>query len=929
MITSSNTIWLYCPGWMIAIFLVVAAWPGSAQTRYASERVFKILYDERPRGLWLEDIDLDGDIDILHTTYGSGPEDSGTVAWFPNLGNGEFGETILIDEDLLGAESINTADLNNDGLMDLVVTSRVCNLVAVYDNLGSGDFGPRRIVDNDAPIASYAKAADFDGDGDLDLVVATEGGPNLFWYENDGFGAFIQQHQISADMNKNRFVWTEDLDVDGDIDILAATTGSNGQIFYFLNNGNGTFDTGTQLTSSSGSSHKWIRTEDLDADGDPEILSTCYTSGAVFVFENLGGAVFGPLTVLSTNNDGARFVWTGDLDADGDPDIMAASEYATRFSWIENKGSMTFGSEQVLSVKSEGPNEIYPADIDRDGDQDLVAICAYPEEFSRIVWFEQLNPDDPGTIQFDEFYHDMEDPVLFRAGPDKLKLMVERSGLILSLKERFTDFAVWTHQDLRPVIQRNSGTAGLVALELDPGYAANGFFYVAYETTTGMLRLSRFGQVGLPKNSPNIGNTEMFMLEVPMSGLERNMALTFGPDGLLYVAIGDGWQASSPTNVATDLDDLRGKILRVDVSGAAPYTIPPDNPYVGFAGALPEIWMSGIHQALGLHFDLETSDLWFVDRGESLWDEIHRFAAGTGAGFDLGWPGWEGTDSLRPGSVSSLVHFPDAVLPVQNLTGGIVYRGTQIPLFFNNFVAFSEESGNLYGFQDLGSEVVLANTAITHRPGLIDLTQDERLEMVAADASEKKMLYFLERCSSNTPPGKLYSDAYADGRVNYHFEYLPDASKFEVTVRNPEEQLLHRSIIFTNLEKVTDVPLGRTYIWRVRAKCNDGTITPYSAPDTIVMPGSLKVADSIGIEPVSNAVSVLYPNSERVWITISVSMDDAQLLIYDLQGRIAFVQNQIQNWPVEVDHSNWPAGMYLIQINTAAERMTSRMVVQH
>ena len=145
--------------------------------------------------------------------------------------------------------------------------------------------------------------------------------------------------------------------------------------------------------------------------------------------------------------------------------------------------------------------------------------------------------------------------------------------------------------------------------------------------------------------------------------------------------------------------------------------------------------MSGIHQALGLHFDLETSDLWFVDRGESLWDEIHRFAAGTGAGFDLGWPGWEGTDSLRPGSVSSLVHFPDAVLPVQNLTGGIVYRGTQIPLFFNNFVAFSEESGNLYGFQDLGSEVVLANTAITHRPGLIDLTQDERLEMVAADAS--------------------------------------------------------------------------------------------------------------------------------------------------------------------------------------------------
>jgi hypothetical protein len=250
-------------------------------------------------------------------------------------------------------------------------------------------------------------------------------------------------------------------------------------------------------------------------------------------------------------------------------------------------------------------------------------------------------------------------------------------------------------------------------------------------------------------------------------------------------------------------------------------------------------------------------------------------------------------------------------------------------MFDHDFIAFSEASGILYGFQDTGSGIVLTQTAWTHRPGLIDLTEDDRLEMVATDASEKKMLYFLERCSNTTPPGKLYADAYADGRVNYHFEYLPGASKFEVTVRNPEEKLLYRSILVTNLERVTDVPLGKTYIWQVRAQCNDGSITPYSERDTIIMPALIDPMVREENPGWSNNVKVSYPDLDRVLLSTNGATVPNQLSIYDMQGRLVFVQQQIQIWPVVVDHSTWPSGIYLIQLSSSEGMQTSRMVVQH
>jgi hypothetical protein len=407
------------------------------------------------------------------------------------------------------------------------------------------------------------------------------------------------------------------------------------------------------------------------------------------------------------------------------------------------------------------------------------------------------------------------------------------------------------------------------------------------------------------------------------------MALAFGADGYLYVSVGDGWQAGNPTSVASDLADLRGKILRLDVNGGTPYAIPADNPFVAAPGAQPEIWMSGVHQALGLYVDAPTGDLWLVDRGTTLWDEVHRFTAGTGAGVNLGWPGWEGTDSVRSGEPAHAVRFPDAILPAQGLVGGVVYRGRQMPLFENSFVAFSEVTGTLHAFQDLGAGLALTESAHTNRPGMMDLTQDDRLELVATDATENKLLYILERCSNQTPPGKLFADAYSDGRVNYRFEPITEASQYEVSILNLGGATLQRRYIVTNFEKVSDVPLGRTYLMRVRAQCQDGSITPYSDYDTIVMPAARLEEKDMPTSVDPNKVTVVYPNTESVWISTNADWNQAELMVYDLQGRLVYVQRQIQTWPVEITHRNWAAGLYVIQINGQGESITSRMLVQH
>lgn len=172
--------------------------------------------------------------------------------------------------------------------------------------------------------------------------------------------------------------------------------------------------------------------------------------------------------------------------------------------------------------------------------------------------------------------------------------------------------------------------------------------------------------------------------------------IEFGPDGYLWIAMGDGGGSGDPEQTGQDTNQLLGKLLRIDPMGATggqPYAIPPDNPFADGAGGRPEIWLYGVRNPWRFSFDAgppgarrgATNDLWIGDVGQGAWEEIDYLPAtgDTGRGANLGWSEMEGAHPFEDGS-----NPPDGVLPIFEypnpdggcaITGGVVYRGAANP----------------------------------------------------------------------------------------------------------------------------------------------------------------------------------------------------------------------------------------------------------
>ena len=179
---------------------------------------------------------------------------------------------------------------------------------------------------------------------------------------------------------------------------------------------------------------------------------------------------------------------------------------------------------------------------------------------------------------------------------------------------------------------------------------------------------------------------ELLAVEQPYPN-HNGGSIEFGPDGHLYVALGDGGSGGDPEGNGQDTGALLGKILRIDPAGATgdAYAVPPDNPFADGAAGAPEVWLYGVRNPWRITFDPETGDLWVADVGQNAYEEIDLLPAadGGGRGANLGWNEMEATHPFEGGSN------PDgAVLPVFeydrsegacSVTGGVVYRGAAIP----------------------------------------------------------------------------------------------------------------------------------------------------------------------------------------------------------------------------------------------------------
>ncbi len=284
------------------------------------------------------------------------------------------------------------------------------------------------------------------------------------------------------------------------------------------------------------------------------------------------------------------------------------------------------------------------------------------------------------------------------AGDDRL-FVVEQGGLIKIIHaDGNVDDTPFL--DLSNLVS-TGGERGLLGLVFHPNYTDNGFFYVNYTDAVGSTQISRFS---ISDTDPDLANAaselKMLNLEQPFSN-HNGGCLAFGPDGYLYIGLGDGGSSGDPGDRAQNTSLLYGSLLRIDVDKKLPYSIPADNPFVGDDSQRDEIWAFGLRNPWKFSFDSASGNLWIADVGQGTFEEINRLSA-TIAGSNYGWRCYEGNTVFNDAGNcpdESNLTFPIAVYSHENgrasITGGYVYRGERFPSLQNKYIFADFVSGEL------------------------------------------------------------------------------------------------------------------------------------------------------------------------------------------------------------------------------------------
>ncbi|MDQ3606229.1 MAG: PQQ-dependent sugar dehydrogenase [Gemmatimonadota bacterium] len=289
-------------------------------------------------------------------------------------------------------------------------------------------------------------------------------------------------------------------------------------------------------------------------------------------------------------------------------------------------------------------------------------------------------------VRLQEIASGLESPVYLTApASDPRLFIVEQPGRIRIVRNG--SLLATPFLDIRDRVG-SGGERGLLSMAFHPQYAANGFFYVNYTDRGGDTRIERY-RVGSDPDLADPASARLLLaVEQPYANHNGGL-IKFGPDGMLYVGMGDGGSGGDPQGHGQNRGTLLGALLRIDVNRGDPYAIPPGNPFVGQSGARGEIWAYGLRNPWRFSFDRQTGQLYLADVGQDAIEEVN-VVGGSEAGLNYGWSVMEGSQCYGASSCSP----QGMVLPVIEygtrsegcaVTGGYVYRGSAIPAIAGHY----------------------------------------------------------------------------------------------------------------------------------------------------------------------------------------------------------------------------------------------------
>ncbi|MGD2050734.1 MAG: PQQ-dependent sugar dehydrogenase [Chloroflexota bacterium] len=326
------------------------------------------------------------------------------------------------------------------------------------------------------------------------------------------------------------------------------------------------------------------------------------------------------------------------------------------------------------------------------------------------------SPQAPDALQLQlaPYASGLNQPIGITSNGDYRLFVLEQDGII-KIVQPDGSLDPTPFLDIRGRVNSSATETGLLGLTFHPDYWDNGTFYLNYTnmiTETRRTRISRF-EVTADPDVADPNSEEILLTVIQPAGNHNAGRIMFGPDGFLYIPLGDGGSGGSAN--AQDMTTVLGKVLRIDVdstagspadcegSGTGNYTIPSDNPLIdGPGGDCDEIWASGLRNPWQSSFDSLTGDLYIGDVGQNTWEEIDFQPAGSPGGENYGWPCYEADAEYNLSGCGPKGSYTFPIFSYEqdgngcSVTGGFVYRGSQYPAMFGHYMLTDFCSGNFW-----------------------------------------------------------------------------------------------------------------------------------------------------------------------------------------------------------------------------------------